>query len=158
MAGAETSLQERAKQTSARSIDISEFLAKQELRPIPMSKPLRIAYHDACHLAHAQRVRSAPRKLLQQIPGVMLLEIRDGHFCCGSAGLYNIQQPELAAQLGRRKAERIIELKPDIVALGNIGCEIQIERDLRELGSNVPVLHTMEILDRAYSAAVLDGD
>ena len=150
LADADERTRQLAERVAASSMDVTEFLNRYELAPIPDSGAIRIAYHDACHLAHAQGVRSAPRALLKQIPNVTLLEIRDGHFCCGSAGLYNVQQPELAAELGRRKAARILEQKPDVIALGNIGCQVQIVRYLKELGSEVPVLHTLEILDRAY--------
>lgn len=139
-----------AKHVADTSLDVSEFLSQQELVALPKVDPLRVAYHDACHLAHAQGVRAAPRSLLGAVPGITLVEIPDAHFCCGSAGLYNIQQPAIAAALGRRKAAMILEQKPDVVALGNIGCQVQIERYLRELGADVPVLHTVEILDRAY--------
>ncbi len=165
LAGSDDASQAAARRISQTSIDISEFLAQHELLPVPnvlqssRSEPIRIAYHDACHLAHAQKVRTSPRELLRRIPGVTLVEIPDGHFCCGSAGLYNVQQPELAAELGRRKAAKIIDQKPDLVALGNIGCQVQIQRYLRELGCEIPVLHTLEILDLAYrNQSILSDD
>lgn len=134
-----------------RSIDISALLAQLPLQPIPpLERSLRIAYHDACHLAHAQRVVDPPRRLLRQIPGAELVPIRDAEICCGSAGTYNIEQPEIAAELGRRKAESVRETDCDLVALGNIGCQIQIRRYLEQIGFVRPVLHTVEILDRAY--------
>lgn len=156
LADADERTRQSAERVAAAAVDVTEFLSRYELTPIPEAGELRIAYHDACHLAHAQGVRSAPRSLLNQIPHVKLLEVRDGHFCCGSAGLYNVQQPELAAELGRRKAASILELKPDVVALGNIGCQVQIARYLKELGSEIPVLHTIEILDRAYRGVRID--
>ncbi|MFN9915371.1 MAG: (Fe-S)-binding protein, partial [Pirellulaceae bacterium] len=116
----------------------------------PWGRPLRVAYHDACHLGHAQRVRSQPRALLKKIPNLTLVELEDGELCCGSAGTYNLDQPDIAAELGRKKAARILSREVEVVALGNIGCEVQIERYLREAGSSIPVLHTIELLDAAY--------
>ena len=133
-----------------RVVDIAVYLERIGIKPPPSVKPLRIAYHDACHLAHAQKVRRPPRVLLQQIPGVELVDLNESDLCCGSAGTYNIDQPEIAAELGRRKASNIQATGCDIVALGNIGCQIQIEQHLAKLGENIPVLHTIQILDRAY--------
>ncbi len=131
-----------------RVTDVSVFLERMELEPMAVSRPLRIAYHDACHLAHAQRVRQPPRELLRRIEGVTLLELTDSEFCCGSAGTYNIDQPEIATALGLRKAQAVLDTGCDLVALGNIGCQVQIEQHLRKLGSRIPVLHVVQILDR----------
>ncbi len=136
-------------------MDISTFLARLSedggLEPfMPTRQPLRIAYHDACHLAHAQGIRAEPRALLEQIPGVVLVNIPEGELCCGSAGTYNLEQPDLAAALGARKAEHILSARPDMVASGNIGCHTQIQSHLRQQGSPVPIYHTIEILDMAY--------
>ena len=109
-----------------------------------------MAYHDACHLAHAQGVRAEPRKLLLSIPGLELVEIPEGELCCGSAGTYNLEQPEIAAALGERKAKNILSTKAQMVATGNIGCFTQIQTHLKRLGRELPVLHTLEVLDRAY--------
>jgi glycolate oxidase iron-sulfur subunit len=133
-----------------RVIDISVYLDCIGIDTPPAVAPTRIAYHDACHLAHAQKVRKPPRLLLQQIPGVTLVPLQDSDLCCGSAGTYNIDQPEIAATLGARKATNIIESQCDVVALGNIGCQIQIEQHLAKLTKPIPVLHTVQILDRAY--------
>ena len=119
-------------------------------QPQSLRRPLRVVYHDACHLAHAQGERAAPRRLLAQSPGVTLVEPRDWEICCGSAGIYNLEEPELAARLGRRKAEALLEGEPDVIATGNIGCLTQIESHLRRLGAAVPVRHTMEILASAH--------
>lgn len=158
LAGADEKLRARGSQLAAQSLDVSELLAQNGLRDVPETQPIRVAYHDACHLLHAQRVKSAPRQLLAQIPGVTLLEVPDGHFCCGSAGLYNVQQPELAEELGRRKAVAIQSLEPDVVVLGNIGCQVQIERYLKELKAPVPVLHTIEFIDRVYRGVDILSD
>ena len=142
---------ERAKAFSARCRDISEFLV--ELGPRAKRNPvkMRVAYHDSCHLQHAQRVRSQPRELLSQIPGVEVLELAEGALCCGSAGIYNLVQPKTANQLADRKAELIAPLAPDAVATGNIGCLLQIGAALGRRGSNTPVLHTIQILDRSIN-------
>jgi glycolate oxidase iron-sulfur subunit len=109
-----------------------------------------VAYHDACHLAHAQGVRAEPRQLLRSIPGLELVEIPEGELCCGSAGTYNLEQPEIAATLGERKAKNILATHAQMVATGNIGCFTQIQTHLQRLGRELPVLHTLEVLDRAY--------
>ena len=145
----------RAKAFAAKVMDISEYLntllQNGELEPpVPASRPLTVAYHDACHLAHAQGVRAAPRALLRAIPGVRVLEVPEGDLCCGSAGTYNLEQPALAGQLGERKAKNILSTTPDLIASGNIGCHTQIQSHVRRQGSPTPVLHTIEILDRAY--------
>lgn len=132
--------------------DISVFLSELGLKDVPpLSQPLKVAYHDACHLAHAQGVRAEPRKLLRSIPGVELVEIPEGELCCGSAGTYNLEQPEIAATLGERKARNILASGAQMVVMGNIGCFTQIQTHLRKLGKDIPVMHTLELLDKAYS-------
>ena len=147
--------EDAARQLAEKVMDISTFLARLSedggLEPfLPTTRPLKIAYHDACHLAHAQGIRAEPRALLNLIPGVSLLEVPEGDLCCGSAGTYNLEQPELAAQLGERKARNVLSTQPDMVASGNIGCHTQIQSHLRRQGSPVPIHHTIEILDLAY--------
>ncbi|MEZ4663186.1 MAG: (Fe-S)-binding protein [Caldilineaceae bacterium] len=117
------------------------------LRPLP--EPLTIAYHDACHLAHAQRVTIQPRQLLHAIPNVTLVPIPEGELCCGSAGTYNLEQPDLARQIGERKARHIISTGADAVATGNIGCMTQIQTHLAALGNPLPIWHTVEVLAQA---------
>ncbi|HXP73215.1 MAG TPA: heterodisulfide reductase-related iron-sulfur binding cluster, partial [Stellaceae bacterium] len=104
---------------------------------------LRVAYHSACSLQHGQQVESEPRALLAQA-GFTVLEIPEGHICCGSAGTYNLLQPELSGRLRERKLTNIASVKPDLIATGNIGCITQLAR-----GSSVPVVHTVELLDWA---------
>jgi glycolate oxidase iron-sulfur subunit len=129
--------------------DISEVLAPESL---PLRElPATVAYHDACHLAHGQRVRSEPRALLARIPGLTLREIADGELCCGSAGLYNLLEPEIAGELGRRKAERIRETGASMVASGNPGCLMHIGRYCRALGMTVEVVHPVTLLARALA-------
>jgi glycolate oxidase iron-sulfur subunit len=134
--------------------DIAEFLDELGIEaPPPLRMPLRVAYHDACHLAHAQRVAEAPRRLLAAIPDVTLVEVAEGELCCGSAGSYNFEQPAIAAALGRRKAHNILRQEPQLVATGNIGCIVQLRRFLDRPGPPIPVLHTVELLDLAYRRA-----
>jgi glycolate oxidase iron-sulfur subunit len=107
----------------------------------------RIAYHDSCHLQHAQRVRVQPRTLLAAIPGAEIVEIPESTICCGSAGIYNMVQPETAQQLADRKAEHVISLKPDYVATGNPGCLLQLQGALDRKGAPARVVHTIQLID-----------
>ncbi|RTI07293.1 2-hydroxy-acid oxidase, partial [Thermus scotoductus] len=114
--------------------------------PPPPPPPLRVAYHDACHLAHAQGVREAPRRILKA-SGVEVLEPKEWEICCGSAGTYNLFQPEIAEVLGRRKAENLQATQPELVVTGNIGCLTQIQA---YLDKSIPILHTAELLEMLY--------
>jgi glycolate oxidase iron-sulfur subunit len=146
-----------AKSLAQRAKDVSEFLAELGLRetPAPLSTPLTMAYHDACHLAHAQGVSAAPRRLLLSIPNLTLAEVPEGELCCGSAGTYNLEQPETAARLGERKARHLLSTGAAAVVTGNIGCMIQIRTHLQALGRPLPIHHTLEVLDRAYRGEAL---
>ena len=147
-------LETNATAFAARVQDISVFLDDLGLRtPLPLPQPLRLAYHDACHLLHAQGIRDAPRRLLASIAGVTVVEIAEGDICCGSAGTYNIDQPEIAAALGTRKVQNILNADADAVVTGNIGCLTQIRAHLAAQGRPLPVYHTIEILDQAYQLA-----
>ena len=139
-----------ARALAAKVRDVSEFLAGLDGPAPPPPKPVKLAYHDACHLAHAQGVADAPRRLLRRIPNLTLLDIPEAELCCGSAGTYNIEQPDLADEIGQRKAKNILRTNADAVAAGNIGCIVQIQTHLARLQKPIPVLHTMEVLDRAY--------
>jgi len=131
--------------------DVSVLLAELGLlAPPPLAKPIKIAYHDACHLAHAQGVTAAPRQLLRAIPNVTLLEIPQSEICCGSAGTFNLEQPAVAQALGQRKAENILGTGCEAIVAGNIGCIVQIGAHLKQLGQPLPIYHTIEILDQAY--------
>ncbi len=146
-----TVLEEQARQFTRRVQDVSQFLdALGIVEPQGNGAPLKLAYHDACHLAHAQGITAAPRRLLEKISNLTVLPIPEGELCCGSAGSYNIEQPEIAGQLGERKARHILSTGADAVASGNIGCLVQIRNHLARLGSTLPVWHTMEVLDHAY--------
>jgi glycolate oxidase iron-sulfur subunit len=138
---------DRARRFSAQCRDISEVLTEAGGRATRHPLAQRVAYHDSCHLQHAQRVRSAPRTLLSQIPGLDLVELPEGPICCGSAGIYNIVQPGTAAELGDRKAGLIAPLDVDLVATGNPGCILQLQSALARAGSRARVVHTVEVLD-----------
>jgi glycolate oxidase iron-sulfur subunit len=139
---------------SAQVRDVTELLAEIEPRAPRGPVPLRVAYHDACHLAHAQGVRGAPRSLLAAIEGLTLVEPAEPELCCGSAGTYNLEHPDTAETLGRRKVENLLATGAGVVATGNIGCLTQIEGQLRAQGRELPVLHTMQVLDRAYAVTL----
>jgi len=108
---------------------------------------LRVAFHDSCHLQHAQGVRTQPRQLLSEIPGLEIVEIPEAPICCGSAGIYNLVQPNAANALGDRKAELIASLDADVVVTGNPGCILQLQASLERAGKKIPVLHTIQLLD-----------
>jgi glycolate oxidase iron-sulfur subunit len=143
---------ERAAHFSAKCKDIAEFL--EELGPRTERKPLniRVAYHDSCHLQHAQRVRTQPRAQLSAIPGVELLDLPEAALCCGSAGIYNLVQPDTADALADRKAQHITSAKPDVVATGNVGCMLQIAAALERRGHRTPVLHTVQLIDASINS------
>ncbi|MGH3305729.1 MAG: (Fe-S)-binding protein [Streptosporangiaceae bacterium] len=137
----------RAAAFSARVQDFTEFLA--QLGPVAerAELPLTIAYHDACHLAHAQRVTAQPRSLLRGIPGVSLTEIPDAGTCCGSAGIYNLVQPAAAAELGARKAVSVRATGADLVVSANPGCSLQLAQALAATGQPLPVAHIAEVIN-----------
>ncbi|OAI58057.1 2-hydroxy-acid oxidase [Verrucomicrobiaceae bacterium SCGC AG-212-N21] len=149
----------RADAFRKRVVDVSVFLMKLGLRELPADtgRPRRVAYHDACHLANAQNVRRQPRELLRSIAGVEIVELTDAHLCCGSAGTYNIDQPEIAASLGEQKARAVLASGADVVASGNIGCLTQLRVHLDRLGSPIKVRHTMQLLRDAYLATGIAG-
>jgi glycolate oxidase iron-sulfur subunit len=134
--------------------DVSELLASVQTRAPRGPVPLRVVYHDACHLAHAQGVRSAPRELLRAIPDLELVEVAtERDVCCGSAGIYNLVQPEAAAALGARKARNLIDTGAQAIAAGNPGCAAQLDLHLRELGCPLPIHHPVELVSRSITAA-----
>ena len=138
---------DRARAFSAKVRDLSETLVelfppRAPRRPLP----LRVAYHDACHLAHAQGVRRPPRQILESIPGVTLVPLADAEICCGSAGIFNLVEPEMAAELGRRKVARIAEAAPDVVVTSNPGCILQMAANARAAGHEFRIVHLVELL------------
>lgn len=141
----------RAEQFANKVQDISTFLADLGLRDIKgFDEPVTVAYQDACHLANAQGITSAPRQLLNAIPNLNLVELADT-LCCGSAGTYNLEQPEIAGELGQRKAQTIIDSGAEVLVSGNIGCITQIQTHLAQRGHTIDVMHTIELLDRGYA-------
>jgi glycolate oxidase iron-sulfur subunit len=144
---------ERAKRFSEKVKDVSQLLA--EFDPVARRHPvpLKVAYHDACHLAHAQKVRSEPRRLLADIPELELIEPAEWEICCGSAGIYNLLQPEAGRDLGQRKAKNLLETGAEAISSGNPGCTLQIAAHLREQGQPLPIYHPVELVDRSISGA-----
>jgi glycolate oxidase iron-sulfur subunit len=135
-------------------LDVLEYLHQVGLTGAPaLAAPTRVAYQDACHLAHAQQVTHAPRRLLQAVAGVTLVPVADSGLCCGSAGLYNLEQPALAADLGARKAAAIVASGATLVTTANIGCLTQVQAALGATGQTLPVVHVVELLDVAYRQA-----
>jgi glycolate oxidase iron-sulfur subunit len=138
---------ERAKAFAAKCKDISEVLAELEPRAPRHPLPLTVAYHDACHLQHAQGVRAEPRNVLRTIPGLEIKEIGEAAICCGSAGIYNLVEPEPAQQLGDRKVQHVIATGADLLATSNPGCLLQITNGLQRAGYSMPAIHPVELLD-----------
>jgi len=146
---------ERAKAFSAKVRDVHEVLAEHEPRAPRHPLALKVAYHDACHLAHAQGVRQPPRDVLRSIPGLELVEPAEWELCCGSAGIYNVMQPEAAEKLGRRKADNLRATGAQVIAAANPGCTMQIAAHLD--GDGIPVVHPIELLDRSLRGALAGG-
>jgi len=144
---------ERARNFSAKCRDVSEVLAEMPPRAPRQPLRVRVAYHDSCHLQHAQRVRAEPRSLLAQIPGLELVELPESALCCGSAGIYNLVQPRTANELADRKARLIGDAEPGVVTTGNPGCMLQIGAALERRGLAIPVVHTIQLLDASIRGA-----
>jgi glycolate oxidase iron-sulfur subunit len=140
---------ERAKAFASRVRDISEVLLKLGLPEMKYPVNAAITYHDACHLAHAQRVTSEPRTLLGMIPGVKLVPLPESDMCCGAAGTYNLQHPEMAATLAQRKLDCIETTQTVICATGNVGCAMHIQSQADASGRKVKVVHPVELLHQA---------
>jgi glycolate oxidase iron-sulfur subunit len=143
---------ERARQFAASVQDISEFLAKTPLRGPLAPVGMTVTYHDPCHVVHGQKIRKEPRQILAQVPGLRVVDLPESDWCCGSAGIYNLTQPEMASRLLARKVGHVMETKAEAVITANPGCILQIQQGLRERGRDVAVLHLVEILDKAYGA------
>ena len=146
---------ERARIFSSKMKDISEFLAGIEMNQTMGQVERVVAYHDACHLVHGQKIRQQPRQVLKSIPGVTLVELQEADWCCGSAGIYNITHQAMGHELLERKLTHINATGASVVATGNPGCMMQIAMGLREQGKDVTVLHPVQLLDEAYCAAGL---
>jgi glycolate oxidase iron-sulfur subunit len=141
---------ESADRFTAKVRDISEFLVELGPVPPPGALPLTATYHDACHLAHAQRIRTQPRRLLELIPGLKLLPLAETEVCCGAAGTYNLTEPEMSERLAQRKQANIRATGAEAVFTANIGCLMQIQRKLRETESRMWAAHPIEALDLSY--------
>jgi glycolate oxidase iron-sulfur subunit len=150
----------RAARFSARVRDVSEVLAELGLPPATTTlrsasdpaRPLRIAYHDPCHLAHAQKVRTPPRELLRRLPGVELVELANSDWCCGSAGVYNLTHAGMADAQLEGKLDTIERAAPELVVASNPGCLLHMERGARARGMGARMVHLVEVLGRAYPA------
>ena len=141
---------ERAKRFAATVRDLAEFLAQEPLRGPLQPVTMTCTYHDPCHVVHGQKIKSEPRRLLAQIPGLRLVELPESDWCSGSAGIYNLTQPEMATRLLHRKVGHVLETSAEAVVTANPGCILQIQAGLGAHQSPVRVLHLVEILDRAY--------
>jgi glycolate oxidase iron-sulfur subunit len=151
MLAREPSYAERAAKLAGMTRDVTEFLSSYDMGPPMRWSSLRVAYHSACSMQHGQRLSEEPRKLLRGA-GFTVLEVPEGHLCCGSAGTYNILQPSIAADLRDRKVANIRSMRPDLVATGNIGCITQLAS-----GMDIPIAHTVELLDWAYGGPMPRG-
>ena len=150
----------RAAAWSRKVRDICEFLVEIDFRPPPASPDadvLRVTYHESCHLKHGQGVSAQPRRILESIPGVELTELAEADWCCGSAGIYNITQPEMSMKLLDRKMGHIGDIRPQVVATGNPGCIIQIEHGLRLKGLSARVQHPVSLLAAAYERSRVEA-
>ena len=150
---------ERAREFTERVRDVAEVLAELGLpaadaplhSPRDVSRPLRVGYHDPCHLAHAQKVRAAPRALLRELPGVELVDLPNSDWCCGSAGIYNLTHPEMADAQLEGKLDSIAAVAPDVVVASNPGCLLHMARGARARGMDVPMVHLVEVLGMAHA-------
>ncbi len=143
---------ERAARFSSRVRDILELLDAIGIDPKLGPLETTVTYQEPCHLAHAQRITGAPRRLLVQIPGLRLIEMSESSVCCGSAGVYNVTEPEMSARLRRRKVANTVATDAQVCATANPGCALQMQTGLKEAGSEIPVRHIVELLDQAYAA------
>jgi glycolate oxidase iron-sulfur subunit len=145
----------RAEAMAARVKDVSEFLVA--LGPAATRHPLPVvlAYHDACHLQHAQRIRAQPRQLLSAIPGVELTELADSDQCCGSAGVYNLLEPDSAREIGQRKVDAVLAAAPRLLVSANPGCTLHLTMLLRERGHSIRTAHPIEVLDASIRGTSL---
>jgi glycolate oxidase iron-sulfur subunit len=138
----------KAARIAALAMDICEYLSRADIMPTCDPQALTVAYHGACSLQHGQKITREPKEVLKKV-GFVTKEIPEGHLCCGSAGTYNMMQPDIAKRLRMRKVEHIEKIKPDVIAAGNIGCITQIAA-----GTNIPVVHPVELIDWATGGKV----
>jgi glycolate dehydrogenase iron-sulfur subunit len=141
---------EKARQMTAKVKDITEFLGSIPLAPPSRAIKKKVTYHDACHLAHGQNIRSQPRALLRAIPGLQMTELQESDWCCGSAGTYNLTEPEMARRLLEKKVKNIEATEAELVVTGNPGCLMQIRAGLQQRGLPIKAVHTVDLLAEAY--------
>lgn len=149
------SYSERARAFAVKVRDVLEFLVERGLTAQPGALPWTVTYQEPCHLAHAQRITQQPRVLLRAIPQLRIVEMAESALCCGSAGIYNLLQPDMASALLERKLDNALATGAEVIVSANPGCMLQLEAGLRARGLRVPVLHLIEVLDRAYTAATV---
>ncbi|MGD0362906.1 MAG: heterodisulfide reductase-related iron-sulfur binding cluster [Bryobacteraceae bacterium] len=140
----------RAREFSGRVRDVTEFLASIELNPGMKPLGVRVTYQDSCHLAHGQHIRTAPRKLLEAVPGLTFCEMALSDLCCGSAGIYNVVENEMSMQILERKMEHVNRTGAEVIATANPGCMLQLRAGVRMYGAGQRVVHVIELLDEAY--------
>jgi glycolate oxidase iron-sulfur subunit len=143
----------RARRFAQSVHDVSEFLAREPLRGPLAAVPMTVTYHDPCHVVHGPKIRTQPRRLLAQVPELRVVELKESDWCCGSAGIYNLTQPEMATRLLHRKVSHILATGAAAVVTANPGCILQIQSGLRAHGSAARVMHLVEVLDLAYAKA-----
>jgi glycolate oxidase iron-sulfur subunit len=144
----------RARAFSSKVRDITELLAELEPRASYLPLRFQVAYHDACHLQHAQGIRAQPREVLRRVPGLELLEIPEAELCCGSAGIYNLVEPEPAQALADRKVGNLLSTGAEVVATSNPGCLLQIRQGLERAGRSLPAVHPIELLDASIGGTL----
>lgn len=144
---------EAAHEFSASVLDVTVFLARQGIAREPGPLPMSVTYQEPCHLAHAQRATSEPRQLLDAIPDLTLVEMNESTLCCGSAGIYNVLQPDMARRLRERKLDNALDVQPEAIISANPGCMLQLQAGLRDRGIDISVMHIMTLLDRAYAVS-----
>ncbi len=144
----------RAEQFASKCKDISELLSDNDPVATRHPMPLKVAYHDACHLQHAQGIKLEPRRLLHSIPQLEICEIPESAICCGSAGIYNLVEPGTARELGDRKARFVLQTGADLLVTANPGCLLQIDSALRRAGRAIPTLHLVELLDASIRGEI----
>jgi len=150
LAGENDALRTDLESLAGKTRDVAEFLV--ELGPVAPQGPVpvRATYHDACHLAHAQKVEQQPRTLLEMIPDLELIPLAESTICCGAAGSYNLTEPEMSDRLSRRKVDHILDTKAELIITGNAGCLLQIQSQLKQRQHPIPVVHPMDLLDYSY--------
>jgi len=141
---------QRARRFAARVRDVNEWLLELDPPPPPHRVARTVTVHDACHLVHAQKVTDPPRRLLERIEGLQVRPLPESTLCCGAAGTYNLEQPEMSAELAERKIDRIAATGCDTCISANIGCTLQIASAAAGRGMNLDVVHTVDLLHEAY--------